>query len=306
MGKIVKSAHIVDERYVVDVPVAELEAESPRRTDADDRFASHFAAPAKYESYDSYETYPGAGAPAIEEQLPEPPAPAVDWESLRSEAEAIVDRAAADAESLLKQAESAALELLAKARAEVSRIEAEAREDGRTAGLEDGRAAGQAELGPVISTFREVIEGVRAQRRAIWETAEPEIVRLAMAIAERIVHTEVANNLANVVVENVRSALTRIVSREVVTLRLNPADHDIIRQQRDAIHAASDVEHLRIVEDQRVDRGGVVVETEAGTIDAKIATQLMEARRAILTEEAIALGPSLDDEEMLQPSPAAS
>jgi len=86
-----------------------------------------------------------------------------------------------------------------------------------------------------------------------------------------------------------------------VTLRVNPADLDTIRQHREAITASNDVEHLRIVEDQRVDRGGVLVETEAGTIDAKIATQLREARRAILNdgEDGIALG----DAEMLH-SPA--
>ena len=172
-------------------------------------------------------------------------------------------------------------------------------------GYDEGKQKAQAELDPVIATFRDVAASIREQRQVLLERAEPELVRLAMTIAERIVHTEVATNQA-VVVENVRNALTRIITREVVTLRVNPADHDIIRSQRDAIHAASDVEHLRIVEDARVDRGGVVVETEAGTIDGKIATQLMEARRAILNEDAIALGPSLDEQEMLQSSPAAS
>src|SRR5262249_50298598 len=131
--------------------------------------------------------------------------------------------------------------------------------------------------------------------------AEPELVKLAMAIAERIVHTEVAEN-KHVIVENVRSALTRLVNREVVTLRLNPTDLETIRQYRDSILAASDVEHLRIVEDQRVDRGGVVVETEAGTIDAKIATQLREAKRALLTDDSIALDTNSGDEELLHPS----
>jgi flagellar biosynthesis/type III secretory pathway protein FliH len=96
--------------------------------------------------------------------------------------------------------------------------------------------------------------------------------------------------------------LTRLVSREVVTLRINPIDHDAIRQNRDAIVAASDVEHLRIVEDQRVDRGGVLIETDSGTIDSKIATQLREARKAILSEEQIAL----DDEDLLRETAQAS
>jgi flagellar biosynthesis/type III secretory pathway protein FliH len=45
-----------------------------------------------------------------------------------------------------------------------------------------------------------------------------------------------------------------------------------------------------------------MVETDAGTIDSKIATQLREAKRAILSEEQIALG----DEETLHPPAQAS
>jgi flagellar assembly protein FliH len=112
-----------------------------------------------------------------------------------------------------------------------------------------------------------------------------------MSVAERIVHTEITEN-PRVVVENVRQALTRLVSREVVTLRINPADLEMIRRHRDALVASSDIEHLRVVEDHRVDRGGVVIETEAGTIDAKISTQVREARRAISDDDTIALGPS--------------
>ena len=149
-----------------------------------------------------------------------------------------------------------------------------------------------------------MLAGIRESRRDVMETAEPEIVRLAMAIAERIVHEQITID-SNVVIENVRRALTRLVSREVVTLRVNPADLETMRHHRDAIVSASDIEHLRIVEDQRVDRGGVVVETEAGTIDAKISTQLREARRVLRAGDAISLGPSVE-EEVLHPSAQAS
>jgi flagellar assembly protein FliH len=294
MGKIVRAARIIDERYLVDVPLGTSDEAPSAPPDSDDRYAAAFRAPAE----SSYDDYHGSVAEPEPEKT-------VDWETLRADAEAIVDRAASDAETLLKQAENTALDLVAKARERVDEIETEARKRGADDGYKEGKEKGQTELDPVIATFREVAQSIREQRELVLQRAEPELVRLAMAIAERIVHTELTTN-ANVVVENVRSALTRILSREVVTLRVNPADHEIIRAQRDAIHAASDVEHLRIVEDQRVDRGGVIVETEAGTIDAKIATQIMEARRAILNDDAIALGPSLDDQEMLQSSPAAS
>ncbi len=291
MGKVVKSVNFDEKKYVVGVPAVDSVAPSAKVSEFDDAFAAaSFAPPAN--GYSN-------GVHPAQEEAPVAPASQIDWDALRADAEAIVDRAAADAETLLNQAETTALDLVAKAQAHAAEIEEAARNTGYQEGFEKGRQEGQDELDPVIRTMRELIEGVRAQREAVIAGAEPELVRLAMAIAQRIVHTEVANN-HQVVVENVRAALTRLVSREVVTLRVNPADHETIRQYRESIIAASDVEQLRIVEDQRVDRGGVLVETDAGTIDAKIATQLREAKRAILTDEAIALD-SPEEEEMLAP-----
>ena len=291
MGKIIKEPRFVDAKYVVDIPRGE-------GADAD-----VLAEPAERgaEYYLARPSSNGHGERLALPPQPEPvPAPSIDWEQVRADAEAIIDRTATDAQQLVRQAESSALELVAGAQARVAQIEAEARRAGDAQGRIDGKSAAEAQLAPVIATMREMIESVRAQRAAAVAAAEPEVVRLALAVAERVIHTEVQTN-PNVVTENVRQALTRLVSREVVTLRVNPIDLDTIRQHRDEIVAAGDVEHLRIVEDQRVDRGGVLVETEAGTIDAKIATQLREARRAILNdgEDGIALG----DAEMLH-SPA--
>jgi flagellar assembly protein FliH len=291
MGKIVKSARVVKESYRVAVPASNgLAHEAPAAPSDDARFTS--ATSGAFD--DGFDAVLTAAEPAPVEQR-------IDIETLRRDAEAIVDRAASDAEQLILTAQTQALALLQQAREGAQTIEAQARESGEREGREAGSAAAHEELAPVIATMREMIESIRTQRVAAINAAEPELVRLATAIAERIIHTELVSN-PMVIVENVRQALTRLVSREVVTLRVNPADHDIIRQHRDGIIAASDVEHLRIVEDQRVDRGGVVVETDAGTIDSKIATQLREAKRAILTEEQIALG----DEELLHAPAQAS
>jgi flagellar biosynthesis/type III secretory pathway protein FliH len=277
VGKIVKEARFSDAAHVVEVPHADFVADAQVQAhgEPDDRFAAPFVAPSS-NGHTERITLPKAE-------------PSVDWEKLRADAEAIIDHAAGDAENLIRQAEATARELISAAQARIAQLEEDARASGHEQGYGDGKGAAEAELTPVITTIRELIESIRAQRSAVMTSAEPELTRLAMAIAERIVHGELVTN-PNVIVENVRQALTRLVSREVVTLRVNPVDLDMIRQHRDEIIAAGDVEHLRIVEDQRIERGGVVVETDAGTIDSKISTQLREARRAILSDDEIALG----------------
>lgn len=282
MGKIVRSAAFTNTAYVVNVP--QIAHEAPPASARDERFGDPFG------DAGSVSFAPRADLDAA----PAAAAPSVDWDAVRADAEELIDRAATDAQAILEQAEAAALELVDRAQAHVAEIEADARERGMEAGRAAAEEAARAELEPEIATLRDLIASLRTQRHAIFESAEPEIVRLAIDVAERVVHTEIGEN-PNVVVENVRQALTRLLAREVVTLRVNPADLEAIRQHRDSIVASSDIEHLRVVEDQRVDRGGVLVETESGTIDAKIATQLREARRAILSDESIALGQSAED-----------
>lgn len=291
MGKVVKSAQFTGEKYVVSVP--KIDAPAAEQPAPLDRYESHFSQHAP--DFDEIAQSPSPAA------FTQSAAPEIDWNALRTDAEAIIDRAAADAERMIREAESAALNLVSQAEARATEIRGSARDDGHAEGYGEGKVKAEEELKPVIATLRDLIESVRAARAGVISGAEPELVKLAMAIAERIVHTEVAEN-KNVVAENVRNALTRLVNREVVTLRLNPADLETIRQYREEIVASSDVEHLRIVEDQRVDRGGVVVETEAGTIDAKISTQLREAKRALLTDESIELDTSSGDAELLHPS----
>ena len=265
MGKVVKSARLGREKYIVNVPHAHNGFGVDLGAVADDRFDAQLHA--------LLEAEPAA---RIE--------PEIDYAALRRDAEAIVERAAADAEAMIYRAEEAAMQLLDVARQAGVEIEEQSRTRGYDSGFSEGKAAVDADMSDMVHTLHGLMQSFREQRVATLESAEPELVRLAMTIAERVVHDQIAND-PKVVVENVRSALTRLVSREVVTLRVHPSDLETMRQHRDAIVAVSDVEHLRIVEDQRVDRGGVVVETDAGTIDAKIATQLREARRAIHADE---------------------
>lgn len=278
MGKIVRGAKLIKEAYVVAVPEIEIE---PERAYSNGELDDRFAAAGESLAFD--DEGPLLAGDAYDDEPAEPP---IDVEAVRADARALVERASADAEAMLRNAADRAKQLVADANARVAAIESQARATGHEEGVTAGRAAGHAELEEDISAIHELIANARAQRNAIIEGAEPELVRLAMSVAERIVYDHVAID-PNVVLENVRHALARIVGREIVTLRVNPADLEILREYRERTAANNDVEHLRIIEDQRVDRGGVVVETDAGTIDAKVSTQLREARRALIDDDSI-------------------
>ena len=146
-------------------------------------------------------------------------------------------------------------------------------------------------MNDMLVTMRELLEMARIERRKLIADAEPELVSLALGIAERVLHQQVALD-RGVVVEMAKTAIARLIERDTVTVRVNPADLERIRDHRDDLIAIGDIRNLRVVEDQRVGRGGVVVETEAGTIDARIGTQLDEARKILHIEDDVVVEPA--------------
>ena len=84
----------------------------------------------------------------------------------------------------------------------------------------------------------------------------------------------------------IRNALRRVVDKENVRIRVSMSDSARVRGAKDDIMGIVDgLRHLEIIDDRRVGDGGCVIETNAGTIDAKIETQLAEVERSLLPDE---------------------
>jgi flagellar assembly protein FliH len=281
MGRVLKGARVREERYALEVP----EIAPPA---AETTFSGDFASPEIFGFADDALLLdaPLGGAP--------PPAqPAVDVEAIRAQADALLQDAARDAESLLKDAHDRARALVEDAAARADGIAQDARKRGHEQGFGAGRDAADREMNDMLVTMRGLLEMARAERHKLMEEAEPELVRLALGIAERVLHQQVALD-RGVVVEMAKTAIARLIERDAVTVRVNPADLERMREHRDELIALGDIKSLRVVEDKRVDRGGVIVDTDAGTIDARIGTQLEEARKILHIEDDVVIEPAAD------------
>jgi flagellar biosynthesis/type III secretory pathway protein FliH len=79
------------------------------------------------------------------------------------------------------------------------------------------------------------------------------------------------------VVEVVTGALRRSVDRDRLVVEVNPDDVELVR---DSVTEAADrlgVGRLEVVAERRVARGGCVVRTSEGEIDARVTEQLDRA-----------------------------
>ncbi|PIU55892.1 MAG: flagellar assembly protein FliH, partial [Deltaproteobacteria bacterium CG07_land_8_20_14_0_80_38_7] len=79
----------------------------------------------------------------------------------------------------------------------------------------------------------------------------------------------------------VRQALERSLG-DRITVRLNPQDYKtIIENQFEFKDVLDRTKRLHFKEDDTIAQGGCIVETEVGTIDAQIQTQMEAIRKAL-------------------------
>lgn len=178
---------------------------------------------------------------------------------------ALVD-ARAEAAALRARAEDEAAAVLAQARAEAATL--------RTAARAEGEAEGRAEAAAVLAA-------AAAARDASLEAARAEVARAALVAAERIVGAALALDPA-LVGGVVAEALARARRARRVVVRVHPEDLPVAESLRARIAArAGAAEGFALAPDPSVGRGGCVVESELGRVDARVATKLEALERAL-------------------------
>lgn len=227
----------------------------------------------------SGDSEPPPQTPAQSRHAPERPAtvspvphaavtPATEPADAVHEAQAIVERARAEA-----------LEIEEEARQQAAHFEREARERG----LREARVHFDEAVADAVRPWREQLADSVAEvatlRARVAARVESELVRLALEIARKVVHREV-NLDHEIALTLVRVALSRVNSRALARVRLNPADCAFVESRLAQLGSAGTVE---LLEDHTVGRGGCVVETETGDIDARIEQQFAEIERGLMT-----------------------
>jgi flagellar assembly protein FliH len=176
---------------------------------------------------------------------------------------------------------AAADDLLTAARAEADAMKAAAVAEG----YEEGRAAALAELAPALELMHNAAAALQNEQLVAAERLEAHAVDLALFLAEKVIGGAVAVEPA-LVIEAVRGALRGIVERERVTVLVHPADLEVVRRVTDDLRGSlGGIEHCEVQAERRVSRGGAVVRTPDGDVDARVETKLKRAREVV--EEAL-------------------
>jgi flagellar assembly protein FliH len=177
----------------------------------------------------------------------------------------------------------AAARLLAQAMADAERIRESARAEGYEQGRAAGHADGAAEIARSASALSEAAAAIESLRGEVSDAVETDAIELALALAGKIL-AGAFQARPELVVEIVQGALRRISDRRRITVLVNPADLEVVRDALGELTAqGSGVELCDLQSDERVAAGSAIVRTAEGEVDASVATQLERAREVART-----------------------
>ena len=181
-----------------------------------------------------------------------------------------------EAQSVLTEAKNEAERLLEEGKAETERIKSEAREEGIVLGKEEGYKEGNEEVERLVKRVHKVLNAAIDKRREIIMEAENQMVELVLLIAKKVVKV-ISEDQKNVVVSNVIQALRKMKSRGEVEIRVNLEDVALTTEHiKDFMEMIESVSAITVLEDSTIEKGGCLIETNLGRIDARISSQLRE------------------------------
>lgn len=211
--------------------------------------------------------------PAIDatEVRPPPTPPArmaavIDKETYaaRSQAHVLIQQAEEQVQSMLDQAHKEAEHILQLAQEQAEQLRQAAQQEGMLEGTKQGS-----------EQFAQALADLGETRAALEGNLVPQIGTIALKVARKILGREL-HNYPESVVDVAKMALSeKARQRKDIIVRANPEDMAILRQEKVLLlEQLIRTKDLTLREDATVERGGVIIETESGTIDAQLHVQM--------------------------------
>jgi flagellar assembly protein FliH len=153
----------------------------------------------------------------------------------------------------------------------------QAHETGYREGEAAATLAARSKLDAAVDQLGSSIRELAGYRGRLRKDAERDLVGLSLAIARRVLRREVSLD-PEAVLGIVKAALEKLDAREVYRVRLHPEDVGLLGRRMEPVGLGRNVE---LSADSSIERGGAVVETTRGALDATIEGQLQEIERGL-------------------------
>ncbi len=132
----------------------------------------------------------------------------------------------------------------------------------------------QQEFKPHFDDLAAAINGLQEARNQVVQSAETQLVDLALTIAEKVVHKKVEMD-PSIIKDVVEDTFNKISGSDRITFKINPDDLAVFNEFQPYLESRLiGVEKISIQQDGTINQGGCIIETDLGFVDVTIKEKL--------------------------------
>ena len=185
----------------------------------------------------------------------------------------------------LENAQKQALQIVEEAKAEARTIRENAKEEGCAEGRADmqsqvaelAQAMAEDECRKFLSSCEASLEELNRNTFEWLQQWRNQTVHLASKLAEKVVHQKVSEGHMEVLMGWLTDSIKMLSSDRHLRVRVHPSDFDVAGKALERIaNLAPQASSAQVVTDPGIEPGGCVVDSDNGSIDQQISSQIQQ------------------------------
>ncbi|MGE3725280.1 MAG: FliH/SctL family protein [Candidatus Sericytochromatia bacterium] len=191
-----------------------------------------------------------------------------------AQVELMAQEAQAEAERIISEANMESARIIEAAEQSHQEIVEAATQDGFNVGYQEGREEAIKENAQLLMETTNALNKLHAAFPVAVKQNEDKLIKLALEISREVIQDELAMK-PEIVLKSVERAIGKVSDLEKVIIKVNPLDLDLVLPKQEFFRKLlPDVQDFIITGHYSIERGGCHIETNSGTIDAQVNTQL--------------------------------
>jgi flagellar assembly protein FliH len=152
--------------------------------------------------------------------------------------------------------------------------------EGYAKGEAEGLATAQKGYDDRITQIQErvasILDSLEKSKNEIYENAHSMLLRVCLELVKKIIHTEPSIN-PDIVLSVIKKSLSYIADKEKLVIRVSKDDFENVSSKKDFwLPVAERVASIEIEQDERIEKGGCIIESNSGVADGRLGVQLEE------------------------------
>ena len=180
-----------------------------------------------------------------------------------------------------KPARKKAEEILEETHKRTAFLEKEAYEKGFEQGEKDGLNLGHKKIARSVEQIERLLAEIGNLKEEILKQFEKEILALVFSIAEKIIHRKIEED-DTIIHEAVLEAMHAVTDKSQIVIKVNPEDFECVEKIKPEFFSTfKDLKSVVVTPDLSVNRGGCLLETPYGDIDAGVESRLDKIHQSV-------------------------